>query len=149
MIKKRFNVYYEGKQMTWGSGTAVWGAGGFVFLAGTEGQTKAESIIEEGMAAQMKLSLEKIKERLDEFGTTLDNICHLWIYVVGEFPEGVANSQLWHEARQARDEFWEENCPDLASFRNPTACTVIGVSGLGAKGQLIEITAIAALPPLT
>jgi len=150
MIKKRFPVFYEGKKMVWATGTAVWGAGGFVFLSGTEGQTKAVSLIEEGIAPQIRLAMEKIKERLEEFGTSLDNICHLWYYIVGsEFPNGVANDPKWQEAAKVIDEFFKENCPDFAFDRNPPASTLIGVSGLGAKGQLIEVMVIAALPPLT
>lgn len=147
MIKKRFPVYYQGKMMPWGSGTAVWGAGGFVFLAGTEGQIKAESVIEEGMAAQTRLTLEKIKQRLEEFGTTLDNLCHLWVYIVGDFPDGAVADAKYQELRKARDAFWAENCPDFLS--NPPPSTLVPVPALGAKGQLVEITAIAALPPLT
>jgi len=149
MIKKRFPIYYEGQKMSWTTGTAVWGAGGFVFLSGSEGQIKAASIIEEGIVPQTKLTLEKIKQRLEDFGTSLDNICHLWIYLVGQFPDGVEADPIWQESFKATDEFWEENCPDFTSYRNPPAATLIGVPALAAKGQLIEIMAIAALPPLT
>ncbi|MFC2018460.1 RidA family protein [Chloroflexota bacterium] len=149
MLKKRFPVYYEGTKMRWATGTAVWGAPGYCFLSGTEGQKGPESIIEEGMKEQTRLSLEKMKERLEDFGTTLDNICHLWYYIVGsDFPNGVAPDPKFVEAAGAIDEFWAKYCPDFCWKENPPPSTLVGVSGLGARGQLIEIMCIAAVPPL-
>jgi enamine deaminase RidA (YjgF/YER057c/UK114 family) len=40
----------------------------------------------------------------------------------------------------------EEHCPELASDRNPPTRDLIGVSGLGAKDQVVEIACIAVLP---
>jgi len=41
----------------------------------------------EGAAAQTRLALEKMKERLEEMGSSLDNIVKLMMYVVGpDFP---------------------------------------------------------------
>ena len=129
----------------------VWDAGGFVFLSGSEGETKAESVIDAGVGieAQTRLTMEKIKDRLEDFGTSLDNICHMWYYIVGEFPKGVNANPVTQKAFKVIDEFWEEHCPQFVSHRNPPAGTLLGISGLGAEGQLIEITVIAALPPLT
>jgi len=150
MIKKSFPIYYEGKRMLWPTGVAVWGAGGFVFLSGTEGQTKAKWVIEEGMAEQTRLSLQKLKDRLEDFGTSLENICHLWIYIVAkEFPDGIGGDPNFPEATKVIGEFWQKHAPELTFKRNPPPSSLIGVSGLACKGQLIEIVAIAALPPLT
>ena len=98
-----------------------------------------------------RLSLIEIKERLEEFGTSLDNICHMWYYIKGpEFPNGVEKDPKWLEAIRARDEFWVENgCPDLVSTKNPPPGTLLGIPSLALKDMLIEITVIAALPPLT
>lgn len=150
MIKKRFPVFYGGKKMTWSTGTAVWGAGGFVFLSGTEGRNPETDEAVEGIAAQTKMCLVKIKERLEQFGTSLDNICHLWFYIAGpDFPDGVVNDPKWIEARKARREFWLENgCPDFVEEKNPPGSTLLGISSLARKDMLIEITVIAALPPL-
>jgi enamine deaminase RidA (YjgF/YER057c/UK114 family) len=149
MIKKRFRVFHGTQHMPWATGTAVRGAGGFVFLSGTAGTDPDTNIVVEGMAAQAKLSMMKIKERLEEFGTSLDNICHLWYYVKGpEFPEGVHNDPKWIEASKAIDEFWHESgYPDFVSKKNPLPSTLLGISSLAQKEMLIEITAIAALPP--
>ena len=151
MIKKRFPVFHGQQHMPWATGTAVWGAGGFVFLSGTAGTSPDTNKVVEGMAAQAKISMMKIKERLEEFGTSLDNICHLWYYVKGpEFPEGVHNDPKWAEASKAIDEFWlESGYPELVSDREPLPSTLLGISSLARKEMLIEITAIAALPPLS
>ena len=150
MIKKRFPIFYGKKHMSWSTGTAVWGAGGFVFLSGTEGRSPDTDEVVEGMAAQTKMCLTKIKERLEEFGTSLDNICHLWYYIKGpDFPDGIQNDPKWIEASKARYEFWLENgYPDFVEDKNPPPGTLLGVSSLAKKEMLIEITAIAALPPL-
>ena len=151
MIKKRFRVFHGKKHMPWATGTAVWGAGGFVFLSGTEGRSPDTDIVLEGIAAQAKLCMTKIKERLEEFGTSIDNICHLWYYIKGpEFPKGVHDDSKWLEASKAIDEFWVENgYPDFVTDKNPLASTLLGISSLARKEMLIEITAIATLPPLT
>ena len=150
MIKKRFPVFHGSKHMPWSKGMAVWGAGGFVFLSGTEGIDPDTDVVLEGIGAQTRLALEKIKERLEEFGTSLDNICHMWIYIAGpEFPDGVVGDSRIHEFRKVRDEFWEQYCPEFRSDRKPPATTLIGVSSLARKGMQIEIMVIAALHPLT
>ena len=151
VIKKSFRVFHANKLMPWATGTAVWGAGGFVFLSGAEGRDPDTDAVVEGIAAQAKLALKKIKERLEEFGTSLDNICHIWYYIKGpEFPNGISEDPKWVEARKAIDEFWVENgYPDLVREKNPPAATLLGISSLALKDMLIEITVVAALPPLT
>ena len=75
----------------------------------------------------------------------------MWYHIKGtDFPDGVANDPKWKEAMKAMDEFFIENgYPDLIKAKNPLAGTLIGISSLAKKEMLIEITAIAALPPLT
>jgi len=47
------------------------------------------------------------------------------------------------------DEFWKENgVPQFSSENYPPASTLLGISSLAQKGMLIEILAVAALPPL-
>ena len=137
--------------MPWSKGMAVWGAGGFVFLSGAEGRDPDTDVVPEGIGAQTRITMQKIKERLEEFGTSLDNICHMWYYIKGpEFPYGVEKDPKWLEAIKARDEFWVENgYPDLVSTKNPPPGTLLGIPSLALKDMLIEITVIAALPPLT
>ena len=102
-------------------------------------------MVAEGAYAQTKMALVKIKQRLEEFGTSLENICHMWWYIVGpDFPVGVQDDPKCQEAGKAVVEFWKENCPQFS--RNPAAATLIGVAGLGKKEMLVEIMVIAAIP---
>ena len=151
MIIKRLPVFHGGKQMPWSKGMAVQEAGGFVFLSGAEGRDPNTDAVPEGIGAQTRTTMEKIKARLKEFGTSPDNICHVWYYIKGpEFPNGVQEDPKWLEAVKARDEFWVENgYPDLVAMKNPLPGTLLGISSLAKKDMLIEITVIAALPPLT
>ncbi|MCL5734289.1 MAG: RidA family protein [Actinobacteria bacterium] len=149
MEKTTHKLFHGDTLMIWGKGTVVKGAPGLIFLAGTEGLVPDEDFsrggrVVEGAAAQTRLALEKIKSRLEEMGSSLENIVKLTWYVVGEFPDGVVNHpnfrfDVW-------DQFWRENCPTMASDCNPPTHDLIGVSGLGIKGQVVEIACVAVLP---
>jgi enamine deaminase RidA (YjgF/YER057c/UK114 family) len=150
MEKKTYKLYHGDTLMIWGKGTVVTQPRGFVFVAGTEGLVPDVDFsqggqVVEGAAAQTRLALEKIKSRLEEMGTSLENIIKLTWYVVGpEFPDGVVNHpnfcfDVW-------DNFFRENCPSMASDDNPPTHDLIGVSGLGIKGQVVEIACVAVLP---
>ncbi|MFH1651810.1 MAG: RidA family protein [Chloroflexota bacterium] len=144
MELKRYNLYYGGKKM-WSAGTAVRESSGFVFLSGTEGIDPETDKVVEGAYAQTRLALVKIKERLEELGTSLQNICHIWTYIVGkEFPDGITSDPICQERTRALREFWAEHCPEF--IENPPAASLIGVSGLGRKGMVVEIVVIAAIP---
>ncbi|MFC1964047.1 RidA family protein [Chloroflexota bacterium] len=144
MEKKRINIYHGQKKM-WSAGTAIRDARGFVFLSGTEGIDPDTDEVVAGAYAQTRLAMEKIKQRLEEFGASLENICHVWTYMVGpDFPEGVAQDPKSRERVRAVQEFWEEHCPDF--LNNPPASTLVGVSGLARKGMVVEIMVIAAIP---
>ena len=152
MIKKipGFPVYHAGKKMAWTTGHAVWNMGGIVFLSGAEGRDPDTDIPRPTIKAQAKLALERIKARLEEFGTSLDNILHLWYYIVGpDFPNGVQEDQKWKDVTQALDEFWTESgVPQFCGANSPPAATLLGISSLAQKGMLIEILAVAVLPHL-
>ena len=108
MMKKipGFPIYHAGKKMHWTTGHAVWNMGGIVFLSGAEGRDPDTDIARPGIKAQAKLALERIKARLEEFGTSLDNILHLTYYVVGpEFPNGVQEDQKWKDVTEVLDTF--------------------------------------------
>jgi enamine deaminase RidA (YjgF/YER057c/UK114 family) len=150
MEKKTYRLFHGDTLMIWGKGTVVTGARGFVFVAGTEGLVPDEDfsrggMVVEGPAAQTRLALEKVKSRLEEMGSSLEHIVKLTWYVVGpDFPDGVVNHpnfcfDVW-------DAFFRENCPSMASDCNPPTHDLIGVSGLGIKDQVVEISCIAVLP---
>ena len=152
MIKKipGFPIYHAGKKMHWTTGHAAWNMGGIVFLSGAEGRDPDTDIPRSGIKAQAKLALERIKARLEEFGTSLDNILHLTYYVVGpDFPNGVQEDPKWRDVTEVLDAFWKENgVPQFSSENYAPASTLLGISSLAQKGMLIEIQAVAVLPPL-
>ena len=132
--------------MRWSKGTAVKGAKGFVWLAGTEGLDPETGKPVEGAEAQARLCWEKIKSWLEEFGTSLDNIVKIVNYVVGPFPDGVTNCETWKAAFKVREEYFKKYAPDLCWDSNPVPNDLIGVAGLGKKGMLIEVAVVAAIP---
>jgi len=152
MVKKipGFPVYHGGKKMPWTTGHAVWNPGGIVFLSGAEGRDPDTDKVRPGIKAQTRLALERIKERLEEFGTSLDNILHIFYFVVGpDFPNGVQEDQKWKDADEVQNQFWKDNgVPQFCCGNYPPASTLLGISALAQKEMLIEIQVVAALPPL-
>ena len=150
MIKKSFPVYHAGKKMQWATGIAVWNMGGIVYLSGAEGRDPDTDIPRPTIKAQTRLALERIKARLEEFGTSLDKILHIEYYIVGpQFPNGVQEDQKWIDVVGVVNEFWKESgVPQFCWENSPPAGTLIGISSLAQKGMLIEIQVVAALPPL-
>ncbi len=148
MRKKSFRVFHGGKIMPWATGRAFWGAAGYVWLSGSEGRSPDDDRVLPGIYDQAKLALKKIKERLEDFGTSLENIANVNYYIVGpEFPNGVANDQKWTDAKRAINDFFEESgLPQHRLDNNPFASTLIGVAALALKEMLIEIQVVAAIP---
>jgi len=136
---KRYPLYYAGRRMHWAKGAV---AGGFIFLAGTEGIDPETLTPVEGIKAQTRLALEKIKQRLEEMGSSLSNIVKLTYYIVGEFPDGIVASEKYKQMAKVRDEFFRENGIDPSDIPSD----LVGVTALGRKGMEIEIAAIAVLP---
>ena len=161
MERKVYPLYYGGKLMPWAKGIVVKGGKGFVFLAGAEGidpesrdikmyesaddSWKVEVV--EGIEAQTRLTLEKIKVWLEEMGSSLYNIVKLTCYikVPPDLPDGVGNYPLWVKAHEVMNEFWKEHYPEFCWDNNPPNLDLIGVADLGAKGMLIEIAATAVI----
>lgn len=148
MKKKSFRVFHGGKLMPWATGRAFWDAAGYVWLSGSEGRSPEDDHVLPGIYDQAKLAMRKIKERLEDFGTSLENIGHMNFYIVGpEFPNGVGNDQKWIDAKRAIDDFFEENgLPQFKRDNHPLPATLIGVSALALKEMLIEIQVVAAIP---
>ncbi len=148
MELKRHPLYFKGKLMPWAKGVVVKGAKGFVFLSGTTGiDPDSPDNVVEGIEAQTRLCLAKIKSRLEEMGSSLNNMIKLTVYVVGppDCPNGLGNSPTVLAARKVMNEFFKEHCPDLCWDQNPPNMDLIGVTALGRKDMLIEIATIAAL----
>jgi enamine deaminase RidA (YjgF/YER057c/UK114 family) len=137
----------------WGSnplpyakGMAVTGAKGFVFLTGCVGEDTSTDTFPPGLGAQTTLALEDIKQKLEEFGTSLKYICHMMWHVAGEFPKGLLNDPRNQERRMAEQEFWKKYCPEFVMGKNPPASTLVIVPALVMPEMLVEITVIAAIP---
>ena len=151
MELKTHKCYAGDKLMPWGKGTVVKGAKGFVFLGGRtawlEGydpRSSAPGMVVQGAAEQWQYVLERIKEDLEELGTSLDNIVKLTLYVKGPFPEGVAKSP--NNRLDVMDKFFREHCPRLCSDNNPPPSELIGVLSFAHPDMVVEIVCIAALP---
>jgi enamine deaminase RidA (YjgF/YER057c/UK114 family) len=137
-------TYYGGDQMPWAEYVI---AGNIVFLSGAEGRDMSkkqeypdgepsESPVYEGPEAQTRACLEKIVERVEKAGTTLENIAVINYYVTDR-----AN---WPAVWQTCRKFWAEHCPDIND--RPRAGTLLTNVGLDRPDMLIEIEAIAYKP---
>ncbi len=148
MRRKIFRVFHGGKLMRWAAGRAFWDAAGYVWLSGSEGRSPDDDHVLPGIYDQTKLAMSKIVERLEEFGSSLENIAYMTYYVVGpEFPNGVFYDQKWIDAKRAIDDFLRESGFSQYKLENsPFASTLIGVPALALKEMLIEIQVVAAIP---
>ncbi len=143
---KRSPVIVAGQQQAYAKGTAVIGSKGFVFLSGSIGMDISNGEVPEGIAKQTTLALENIKTRLEEHGSSLDTILHIWWYMKGQFPDGIRSSLEWELCSRERERFWEENYPEFSSQNNPPAYTLLGVTALALPDFKVEIMVIAAIP---
>ncbi len=79
---------------------------------------------------QAGVALENLAFALGRFGARLEDLVKTTVYVVGDRGDLVA--------------VWNAIAGGLAPHRPPS--TLLGVSGLGYEGQLVEIEGIAAVP---
>lgn len=118
---------------------------GFVFVSGVIGEEPGSGDIPAGIAAQTTLALLEIKRRLEEQGTSLDNICHILWHVRGDSPEAFAHDEQRQERMAAEQAFWREHCPQFVIGATPPASTLIPVMALALPEALLEVTATAAV----
>jgi enamine deaminase RidA (YjgF/YER057c/UK114 family) len=133
-VVKRYPMEYGGKRMPWAKATV---ARGLVFLSGVEGRDMETDEAPPTMRAQAANCMQKIKDRLEELGSSLENICILTIYVTDldeYFRERVD--------RQVVFGFLEEHAPTFKDV--PPAETTVQVAGLARRSMKIEIDVIAA-----
>lgn len=83
-------------------------------------------------AAQAKLCVDNLKEALKECGANLDNIAYTRVLVASTNQKDLVTA--WNAIRE---EFGEHDVPS----------TLSGVTVLGYSNQLVELEAVAALPP--
>lgn len=130
-------IYYGGQLVEWGVGAKVKGAKGFIFLSGSEGRDPETNRAVEGVGAQTRLALDKIKERLEKAGSGID-------YVV-KFVWYVAKREYKDEFLKARDEWLDENAPNLLKERAYASTLLLDI-GLAQPEMLVEVDAIAIIP---
>ncbi len=141
----RSPVVIAGQSAPYAKGTAVKGNKGFVWLSGSIGIDVDTGKIPEEAGEQAKLAMENIKARLEEYGSSLKNIVHIWQYVKGQFPNGIVNDARYSEIRNAMQEFWRVNCPEFLKENNPPASTLLGVTSLANPEFHLEIMVVAAI----
>ncbi|MFN3622405.1 MAG: RidA family protein [Nitrososphaerales archaeon] len=136
--KEGLGLIHYGRQLVeWGVGAKVKGVKGFIFLSGSEGRDPATNRAVEGVRAQTRLALDKIKERLEKAGSSID-------YVV-KFVWYVSKREHRDEFIRARDEWLAENAPNLLKER-AYASTLLLEIGLALPEMLVEVDAIAIIP---
>jgi enamine deaminase RidA (YjgF/YER057c/UK114 family) len=143
---QRSPVVIAGQNKYYAKGTAVIGGRGTVYLSGAVGIDPGMGQVPEAIGEQARLALEAIKARLEEYGSELKYILHIWYYVKGEFPGSIATDPGWQEISQAIQQFWRKNYPDFVKEKNPPANTLLGVTSLARPEFGLEIQVVAAIP---
>ena len=121
---KRALMIVAGKTRDWSKGTAAVKPGGLIFLSGSVGFDKNGDIAK-SVGEETRLALESIKQSVEEYGSSLENLVHIYEFVVGEFPNGIGNDPKWVEIDNEMQEYWKEHCPQFLRSNNPVAETTI------------------------
>jgi enamine deaminase RidA (YjgF/YER057c/UK114 family) len=119
--------------MVWGKGAV---AGSLVFLSGAEARDEKTDTPPNGIKAQTELALDRIKERLEEAGTSIDNVVKFVWYLT--------DRALEQHFYFARDGWLRKNAPKLLKQRSYASTLLI--VGLAREDMLVEIDCIAVLP---
>jgi enamine deaminase RidA (YjgF/YER057c/UK114 family) len=130
-------IYYGGQLVEWGVGARVVQPAGFVFLSGVEGRDPETNRPVEGVRAQTRLALDKVRERLEKAGTSIENVVKFVWYV--------ARREDRDEFIRCRDEWLAENAPKLLEERSYASTLLLDV-GLALPDMLVEIDVIAVIP---
>lgn len=131
MKKKSYPVIYSGKKQGFAKTLIV---GDFVFCSGMSGRlTETGNVRANDAAIQTTDALDKIKQALEEVGTSFENIIKIIFYIRNITKNGPT-------VMNAYDEYIQKFAPSLAE--EVPAMTVIGVEPFFAS-MLIEIEATA------
>ena len=103
---------------------------GLLFISGQVAWDLEQLVVDDTIAGQFRLALEKLKTVLIEASSSVDDLLHMRIYVRGEL-----------------EEHMEALAPILSGFLGTarTAITGVGVSSLASKRTLVEVEAVARL----
>jgi enamine deaminase RidA (YjgF/YER057c/UK114 family) len=119
--------------MPWGKGVV---ANNFVFLSGVEARDEKTDFPVLGIKAQTELALNRVKKRLEEAGTSIDNSVKFVWYL--------ADRALEHEFYAARDGWLAKNAPSM--LRQRSYASTLLIVGLARYDMLVEVDCIAVLP---
>jgi enamine deaminase RidA (YjgF/YER057c/UK114 family) len=112
--------------------------GDLVFLSGCSGQTlETFHVSSDDVAEQTGVALEKIRLALEQAGTTMDNIVKTVLYI--------KDMEDYDRVEAKRQEYYRRHAPKL--IEEPPADTLVRVAGLHEPDMLVEMDAIAVLPP--
>ncbi len=126
-------IRHGGKLMPWGKGAV---AGDFVFLSGAEARADDTDVPPKGIEAQTELALNRIKSRLEEAGTSTENVVKFVWYLTNR-----AHDEAFYEAR---DGWLERNAPTL--LRKRSYASTLLIVGLARRDMLVEIDCTAYIP---
>ena len=142
---KKSPVVVGGEKRAYASGTSAIGARGFVTLSGAVGEDADTGKIPDDIGEQTTIALTNITTRLEAQESSLENIMHIWWYLVGPFPEGISATDDWKKCARAIEAFWKDNYPEFHYKDNPPAGTLLGVTALAGPKLKIEIMIMAAI----
>ena len=135
-MRKSFPLYHSGGyRAMWGKGCTAQGT--LAFLSGTEGIDPETLKVLPTMGEQVDMAWDKIKERLEEMGTSCDNIVQKITFVTDMdewFRHGV-----WYQNR-----WLQSNSPKV--LEEEPAGTLLQVSRLALPEMKVEIQVIAVVP---
>jgi enamine deaminase RidA (YjgF/YER057c/UK114 family) len=126
-------VHHGGKPMVWGKGAM---AGDFIFLSGAEARDENLDEPLGGIKEQTVVALNRIKQRLEESGASLENTVKFVWYL--------SERSLIEDFYKARDGWLSKNAPKLLEDRSYASTLLI--VGLAKENMLVEIDCIAYLP---
>lgn len=134
-MRKCFPLYHAGERAMWGKGCVARGT--FAFLSGTEGIDPDTLIVRSTMGEQVEMAWNKIKERLEEMGTSCENIVQK-MTLVTDMDEWFRHG-MWYQNR-----WLHRHCPKL--LEEEPAGTLLEVARLALPEMQVEIQVIAVLP---
>lgn len=133
MEKKTYPLVYAGKKQRFARSVVV---GDLVFLSGSSGRTmETGEVSSDDVKEQMIVALDKIRNALEEAGSSMDNIVKTVIYL-----KHVSDYQAM---RDTELEYYKKYAPRLVE--EPPASTFMQPASLAKPNMLVEIDVVAAI----
>lgn len=134
-MRKTLPLFAGGARINWGKGCAARGT--FVFLSGSEARDPETDICTGTMGEQIEMTWDKIKQRLEEFGTSCENIVQKMTFVTDM-------DEFFRHGRWYQQRWLAKNAPKL--LEEEPAATLLGVPRLALPEMKVEIQVIAVIP---